>query len=162
MRESRDCLRAKATFVRDALPRKTDSGEVVSRKSMETQQPVASRLAGPGAPGNRSHEERSSERHRHRKVPPKTKHTAHQDHDSSDEEDDTLVSLNLQNPNDALKLLASASSLQYRRLGQPVNRVEHKQIESRGQGHSAATWCQWAPIKSGCLSVQDARILFSL
>jgi len=83
------------------------------------------------------------------------------DDDELEEGTDTLVSSNLQNPSDALKLLASASSLQYRGLGQPAPQPRPKD-KPVWPGNNASMWCQWGPIAQGCLTVQDARALFSL
>lgn len=79
--------------------------------------------------------------------------------DSSDasEEEDTLIKSSLHHPSDALKLLASASSLQYK-LGPRVN----KNINTGASNNNASVWGQWQPIEKGFLSIQEARALCSL
>lgn len=86
------------------------------------------------------------------------------DPSTSDEEDervgdDALVSSNLQNPSDALRLLANASSLQYHSLG---STYPAKSQGSGPVGNNVSTWSSWGPIQQGLLTVQDARALFSL
>lgn len=82
---------------------------------------------------------------------------------SGDEEEDpgeggenTLLISRLQNPNDALRLLASASSLSYGRVGQNEKR------EVRWAGDDAAIWTEFEPIEEGCVTVQEAQALFTL
>lgn len=160
LRETRECVRAKPTFVRDAPPRKTDSRLIAAQRTTP---------ASGSAPAGRSPSPQQTLNSRYSDRPPPTRYAQHlqglrtkQGNDSSDEdEEDTLVNSNLQNPGDALKLLASASSLQYRALGQQSSQNKAKTPDAPGLGHVTETWCEWIPIKKGYLSVHDAQILFS-
>ncbi|BEJ10583.1 hypothetical protein CspHIS471_0100050 [Cutaneotrichosporon sp. HIS471] len=80
---------------------------------------------------------------------------------SSDEEerqgDDALVSSNLQNPSDALRLLANASSLPYHSL----HSTYPAKVDAFPAGNNFSIWSNWSPIQQGLLTVQDARALFS-
>ncbi|BEJ01315.1 hypothetical protein CcaverHIS631_0511720 [Cutaneotrichosporon cavernicola] len=82
---------------------------------------------------------------------------------SSDDEDerqgdDALVSSNLQNPSDALRLLANASSLPYHSLH---STYPAKADDAGPAGNTFSIWSTWSPIQQGLLTVQDARALFS-
>lgn len=154
MREQRDCERAKPTFVRAPVPRKSD--------------------ISPGndiVPATSSHGENTAYRKRPLSVPrfeeaPERRSVPVQDKDSgsSDEEDErqgdeALVSSNLQNPSDALRLLANASSLPYHSLN---SAYPAKARDAGPAGNNVSTWTSWGPIQQGLLTVQDARALFSL
>lgn len=155
MREQRDCVRAKATFVRDAVPRKSDAadGEALSVVDLERDRPD---WAPEGSSANRIRRDNAS--HRGGMVDSPSR-------DDGDEDDDddnvrgpsTLVSSKLQNPSDALKLLASASSLRYHTLKHP-----HQPRTKASAGNTAPTWYMWAPVRQGSLTVLEARALFSL
>lgn len=217
MREQRECVRAQATFVRDAIPRRSDVVDPTPSRSGSGLGPAAgpSRhgvgrewrpLEGRGGSrsGSRSPPYRDrplNAGHPHAHAPhvrrPRTSHSSPRPRSrsphsrSSDDEGgdgNTLVSSNLQTPSDALKLLASASSLRYREAwrrpsapGKGDKPRHGKDREAGGvgqdreatasgsrtparlpQGNNAATWFQWSPIQQGCLTVQDARALLSL
>lgn len=167
MREQRECLRAKPTFVRDPVPRKSDLPE--SSRHRDSGSVPAYPDNGVGAGGERSRGEpsgrptvtplpipRSSS---YRMASEDVEDRAMSDDDNDQGGGNTLVSSNLQNPSDALRLLASASSLHYT--------AEKPKSTSRERppgwvGSNAALWCQWQPIQQGYLTVQDARALFSL
>ncbi|KAL1405715.1 hypothetical protein Q8F55_007385 [Vanrija albida] len=231
LREQRECLRAKATFVKDAVPRKSDlaegtvfttSGGVAAVVDQRRSVPPGGGFPGPpgqlsrptigqlhqmhhgryaprphassfsdqdGAPdaaegsGSRANGASGSARGSVGSLrggemeadPPvlrddKGAHSSDEEEDDGDAGDNALVSSNLQNPSDALKLLASASSLQYQSLREASqSRLKEQQLQQQKaaqqqhskRGNNAATWSAWAPIQQGCLTVQDARALFS-
>ncbi|TXT08898.1 hypothetical protein VHUM_03026 [Vanrija humicola] len=127
LREQRECLRAKATFVKDAVPRKSDLAE-----GTDVAEGSGSRANG-GANGS-GRGSVGSLRGGELEAEPPVLRDDKGAHSSDEEEDDdagdnALVSSNLQNPSDALKLLASASSLQYQSLresSQSRVKDEHK------------------------------------
>ncbi|TXT05103.1 uncharacterized protein COLE_06423 [Cutaneotrichosporon oleaginosum] len=155
MREQRECERAKPTFVRAPAPRKSDvspGNDVVLPQATS------------------SHGENTAYRKRPASAPrweegPESRTTlgVGKDPGSSDDEDerqgdDALVSSNLQNPSDALRLLANASSLPYHSLN---SAYPAKARDVGPAGNNVSTWTSWGPIQQGLLNVQDARALFS-
>lgn len=141
LREQRDCVKSAPTKVRPPAPRRSESSS------------AAVPYTG-GMPGPSSSKRREGKRRRE---------NSHSGDDgerySSDESEgeDTLIKTSLHHPSDALKLLASASSLQYK-LGPRVN----KNVDTGGSSNNASVWSQWQPIEKGFLSIQEARSLCSL
>lgn len=153
MREQRDCERAKPTFVRAPAPRKSDV-------SPGTDTPIE---AASGSHGENTAYRKTMQR---RWEEPEARSILVEDKDPSTSEDederqgdDALVSSNLQNPSDALRLLANASSLPYHSLN---STYPAKAKDSGPVGNNVSTWSSWGPIQQGLLTVQDARALFSL
>lgn len=151
LRETRECERAKPTFVRAAVPRKTD---------------VSPPDASPPKP------KEASAYRKQQQPPPQWDDVEssmlvgdNAESESSDEEgtlsgdNNPLVSSKLQNPSDALRLLATASSLEYQSLG---STYPAKESRPGPVGNNVSTWMSWEPLQQGLLTVQDARALFSL
>ncbi|GMK59739.1 hypothetical protein CspeluHIS016_0803450 [Cutaneotrichosporon spelunceum] len=86
------------------------------------------------------------------------KDTGSSDDEDEGQGDDALVSSNLQNPSDALRLLANASSLPYHSLH---STYPAKARDAGMAGNSASAWSTYGPIQQGLVTVQDARALFS-
>lgn len=67
-----------------------------------------------------------------------------------------LLMSNLQNPNDALRLLASASSLRYTTGGGETNAASPPSLGG------VSPWNWWSPVEEGWLSEQEAAALLCL
>lgn len=153
MREQRECERAKPTFVRAPQPRKSDispGNDAVATSSHGEN--TAYRKRPPSAP-------RWEEAPESRPMLAQDKDPESSDDDDERQGDDALVSSNLQNPSDALRLLANASSLPYHSLN---SAYPAKARDAGPAGNNVSTWSSWGPIQQGLLTVQDARALFSL
>lgn len=141
LREQRDCIKSAPTKVRPPVPRRSETSSTATPHRGDRPGPSSSKCRD--GKRRREHSHSGSDRER----------------DSSDgsEEEDTLIKSSLHHPSDALKLLASASSLQYK-LGPRIN----KNVNTGGSSNNASVWSQWQPIEKGFLSIQEARALCSL
>lgn len=152
MREQRECERAKPMFVRPPLPRKSDVNPG-NEALVEV---------GPSSHGEATAYRKAQKRWEEpdgRTIVVDDKDPSTSEDEDERQGDDALVSSNLQNPSDALRLLANASSLPYHSL---ASTYPAKPKDSGPIGNNVSTWSSWGPIQQGLLTVQDARALFSL
>lgn len=96
---------------------------------------------------------------RPREAPPSPAPVTADDDDFNEDTDAALVSSHLQNPNDALRLLASASSLRYTAPKAPEPSPNPIQDV---WSPTASPWMQWEPVLDGALTEQESRALLNL
>ncbi|GMK57798.1 hypothetical protein CspeluHIS016_0406320 [Cutaneotrichosporon spelunceum] len=152
-RERRECVRAMSTVVRYALP----DVPVTHVPAPTAPQPTIPTFVKPAPPPPRTfapspprepafarYEEHGDD---HQSPPLEDEGDAGRDGESA------LLMSNLQNPNDALRLLASASSLRYQ-TGRAGERVSETSPRA-----GLSPWHWWAPVETGGLSEEEAAAL---
>lgn len=178
IREQRECVRSMPTVVRYSLPgadgviafpHELASGSATTATS--TRPTVITTSTGEVQP-TRTHS-KSTFRNEYQGPSPRDDHfddaamDAHHHgraetppSSGGDDGGSALVSSNLQNPNDALKLLASASSLRYR--NHEENHGSPSEPIPDGIKGNASPWLSWSPIAEGHLTEQEGGALLCL
>ncbi|BEJ13003.1 hypothetical protein CspHIS471_0301770 [Cutaneotrichosporon sp. HIS471] len=152
-RERRECVRAMSTVVRYALP----DVPVTHVPAPTAAQPTVPTFAKPAPPPQRTLARSPPREHAYARY--EEERDDRQSPPLEDEGDEgrgggsALLMSNLQNPNDALRLLASASSLRYQ-TGPAGERVN--ETSPRG---GLSPWHWWAPVEAGGLSEEEAAAL---
>ncbi|KAL1404828.1 hypothetical protein Q8F55_008438 [Vanrija albida] len=166
IRESRECVRSMPAVVRYAVP----SNAVELEPAAPSYRRAAHHSPPPASPYRPSDIERGYSRaasptslyFRPREAPPSPAPAAPDDDDFHADTDTALVSSHLQNPNDALRLLASASSLRYTAPA-VVEPSPNPSPDAWAPAASSAAspWMQWEPVLDGALTEHEARALLN-